>query len=161
VTLTKAKVLAAARKKWGTTVQLRENKSALTPAEKEVLRASQKELLARKKAADEERKALGDVQAPLLAAARFALDVDGDEPAWTRLKQATERAQRAKELAEELADLGKQTDHNSGLLLRDRYELTQDDEVIPGFPVRRVLARKDTLEELATEVGLPALKTEA
>jgi hypothetical protein len=156
---TKSQILSAARKKWGKNVQLRENRAAPCPADKEALRASQKELLDRKKAVEEEKKALGDVQLPLLEAARFALDVDGDEPSWTQLREAVEKAERYRQLMGEQAELRQQLDKNSGLILRDRYGLTQDDEVIPGFPLRHVLARKDTLEELATEVGLPALKT--
>jgi hypothetical protein len=153
VTLTKAKVLAAARKKWGKAVQLRENKSAPTPAEKEVLRASQKELLARKKAADEERKALGDVQAPLLAAARFALDVDGDEPSWGQLREAVEKAERSKQLTEEIVDLDKQLKNNTGRFVSYRYWLPEEVQV-GGLWMRHHHASSDTLEELAEQVGL-------
>jgi hypothetical protein len=156
---TKSQILSAARKKWGKNVQLRENPKAPTPAAKEAVRKEQEGLRARRKAAEEERKSLGVVHGPLLAAARFALDVGGDEPSWTQLREAVEKAERSKQLTDELADLDKQMKTNSGRLYASRYELSQD-ESLGGLWIRHVLARKDTLEELAAEVGLTTMNGE-
>jgi hypothetical protein len=148
----KSQILTAARKKWGKNVMLRENPKALTPAAKEAVQKEQEGLRARRKAAHEERQLLGVVHGPLLEAARFVLDVDGDEPSWTQLREAVEKAERSKQLTEEIADLDKQTKHNGGHFFSHRYSLTHDVQVA-GLWMRHHDADADTLEELAEKVN--------
>ena len=112
-------------------------------------KARREEIRARRKAARERRaqiegeiKDLGDVLGRLAVAGRFALDVDGDEPSWTKLRQAVEAAERLDELRRE----------NAGLrdALNDYEDIRCRYEVLVQFGVgREIKCQADTAEELA------------
>src|SRR5262249_46887555 len=146
--MTKTQILVAARKRWGKNVQLREYANRPDEAAKEQIRLKLAGLRADRDRLKEEIKAAGDVHMALVAAARFAVDVDGDEPSWTQLREAVARAERVAEVREELREVEKAVSNASGSLLCHRFELTQD-RAIAGIPMRHHLADADTLEELA------------
>src|SRR3990167_7902298 len=56
--------------------------------------------IAEKESIKQELASIGRVDLKLIDAVRFALDVDGDEPSWTQLKEACAAAARRQELIE-------------------------------------------------------------
>ena len=149
--MTKTQILAAARRWWGKNVQLREHTNRPDAAAKEQIRQKLAGLRADRDRLKEEIKAAGEDHKALVAAARFAVDVDGDEPSWTQLREAVAKAERVAEAREELRAAEKAISNASSVLLCHRFELTQD-QAVAGFPMRHHLADADTLEELAAKV---------
>lgn len=150
-TIAKAAVLKLAQKKRGKTAQLRHNPKAPDAAQKEVLREQAKQRNSRKKQLEEERKALGDTRTPLRQAVRFAVDVGGDEPSWTQLREALEREERYAALTEEIRELeqaGRKAPHGFSY----RWEVIVIVN-IAGMAMCECHEGADTLEELAAKLS--------
>ena len=149
--MTKKQLLALARKRWPK-AQLCENPRALDGAAKETLRQQCAAWRERKAALDEEIKAAGDTRKKLIEAARFAVDVNGDEPSWSQLREAVVLAERIDAAREERADIAKQLDRSIGKLHSRRWDVCWVDELVRGFPLCHVECSADTLEELAQKI---------
>lgn len=149
--ITRASVLAAARKRWGKDVQLRENKRAPTAARREELRARLKAAQAREQ---EARAALlgkpqNTYDNDLLAAAEFVVAVKGDHPSIEQLAAAVEKAQWYRQQRAAIAD--KETVYrevcNAGMItFRWNIGSLRNLAGLANFSV--VHAQADTLEEL-------------
>jgi nitrogen-specific signal transduction histidine kinase len=151
--LTASKVLALARKKHGKAVELRENKNAPDAATRDANRAKVaglREAIARLK---EEIRWAGDVLNGLREAARFALDVDGDEPSWTQLRQAAEAAERVQALREEMREAEAEKQRLTVTSHHYRWRLRKYTDS-PLGPIGCVVAMTDTLEELVEKAKL-------
>lgn len=106
---TQRQVLAACRKRWPKyQIQIRENKSAPTPADREVLSAKRTEKRERK---DIVAGLLKDMAKPeivwgdLMFQAQFVLDVNGDPTALDELRKALAAATAYVELRDEFREL--------------------------------------------------------
>jgi hypothetical protein len=153
---TKAAVLALARKKYGPKAELRENKRALSAEEKARVREQLAAARAEHARLDEEVKATwaaGDPDGALREAARFAVDVDGDEPSWSQLAAALARAERFAAAKAERADVYKERSRLSGLLLGCRWEVVKIASMAGLGGICVVKESADTLEEMAAELG--------
>lgn len=149
---TKAQVLAAARKRWGKAAYVNENRRAPTATEREVNGATKARLRDRVKEIDAETKSLGMVLPPLLAAARFAVDVDGGPPSLDQLRVATERAERQQSLLDERRTCRAEHDSLNGHSKRwSAGAITS----IAGFAMAHVRAEADTIDELLAAIQAP------
>lgn len=147
--VTKAQVRELARRKYGKKVELSENKNAPTVAEKEVQRAKRQERIARKNQLEADLGSLKDPNGELLKAARFALDVDGDEPSWSQLREAVEVCNKVREIKDELQAIKEEAGRYSGYICRwSVSELVN----IGGVLMNRVHEQADTLEELVAKM---------
>lgn len=155
-TVTKASVLRAARAKYGPKVNLRYNPNAPDAVRKVELREQVRVRMERKKSLEEERKALfaqGDPRVSLRNAARFAIDVDGDEPSWTQLREALEREERYAAISSEIRELQEEGRKGCGWSYRWDVVLVVN---IAGLAMAEVRASADTLEELAAKLSVEA-----
>lgn len=140
--MTKAELLKLARKHYGAKVTLFDNPKAATADERNDASDRIREIVAR----EAELRALPktDTASALIAAARFAIDVDGDEPSWTQLREALEAAENAQAVADELKALYAERKQLSPLTLSYRYRLGKDCGIF-----NHIEAQADTLEQLA------------
>src|SRR5262245_60133458 len=137
--------LAAAR--WGK-VELEHRPRALTDAQKAESMVRREELRAESGRVKAERKSLGNTWRPLREAARFAVDVDAQEPSLSQLRVALERDERQAELADRQTELENELRQLSGDCLGYRYTIW---EVMSWC--RSFRAGADTLDELAATIG--------
>jgi hypothetical protein len=151
--LTARSVRALARRHWPR-CEVRHNAGAPDKAEREASVQRRRELKARADAlrAEQARGCLGLARAELTAAARFALDVDGDEPSWSQLRAAVEKSERQTAVNEELRDIEAECQKLNSRSWRQRWEVVGIEGVngIASFSV--VHASADTLEELVAKL---------
>lgn len=136
-----AKQIAA---RWGPKYYVREDRDAPSAAERDQLLATIRELRAAEETAT---KAIGELNwkaDELVEAARFALDVDGDEPSWSQLIAAVERAEQHRLLSQQYRDAVDSRKRLSPQTTRTRYTLLRK---VRFYDVR--VASADTLEQLA------------
>lgn len=81
------------------------------------------------------------------------MDVDGDEPSWTQLREQLERAEEQIRLADQLDELGRFIRANEGRLHSRRYSVAEILSVA-AFGMETVVASADTLEEIADKLQL-------
>lgn len=146
---TKAAVLKLARKEWPE-CYIAENPKAAMSEEKVLARAKREELKAEKATLEQEQQALGRTDLKLREAARFAVDVDGDEPSWTQLKAALEADERRQTIGVRLLDIRREMSALEGLSFVHRWEICKRD----GICIK-TMHHADTLEELAAKIARP------
>jgi hypothetical protein len=144
--VTKAHVLALARKRHGLKAQLREDKNAPTAESRAELLRLAVGRHDRKNSLQADLKAAGTgPYMALLKAARFALDVDGDEPSWSQLRAATEAMEDFAAKYEELR-------HLQELISKSNTHRYRWSVIEVGSLFVSVHEQADTLEELATKL---------
>ena len=144
--LDRAIVLKAAIARWGKHVVIREARKAPSAAERATALARYKEIADLIREVEEAMKSLGNTQSRLVSAARFALDVDGDEPSWAQLREAVEAAEHLDRLVDERKDLRREAEHLDGY--------TKRWTVLDNIGIANMVkADADTLEELAAAIG--------
>ena len=150
---TKAKCLAAARRRWGKRAFVGEEKGAPSIAKQEELRAKLAALKARKDEIDVElRKANGSPFLALLVSAEFFLAVDGGEPSGTQLRNAVAEARRVTDLRDELRTLCRESDELRGAAYTYRWKAGYIGS-IPGLgECCHTHASADTLDELLARI---------
>lgn len=148
--ITIAAVRKMARLRYGKTADVRHNQNALTKEQKAVVIAKHKELRAEKEACKAELHALGETAKPLREAARFAVDVDAQEPSLSQLRAALERAERAADLRERMKDI--EEEFRGSSTYSYRYEVVTIRYVGGIAAFTSVDASADTLEELAAKI---------
>jgi hypothetical protein len=136
-----------ARECWGNGVRLEETPGAATPEEREVCREQLEKLAADKQRLCKEGNTLGDTAKALCEAARFAVDVDGDEPSWTQLREALERQEQAQEIREDLKDIEKAKEKVASRRHSYCFRLVTGDSWLV-----QILAQADSLEGLAEKI---------
>ena len=147
--MTKTEVFRLAKAKFGNSIQIIENKKALTEEEKTNTKAELKELQRQRDECKQERHTLGNARIALLQAARFVVDVDAAEPSLTQLRAAVVNAERVEELREQLIDLEKQIQLTSGLLLQYRWQISKIESMAGLGACCIVLLSADTLDFLS------------
>lgn len=150
--ITKTHVLALARKRHGKDAQLRENARALSPEAKQELRTRHAALRSEKKETEavvEDCKAAASL---LLDAARFALDVDGDEPSWTQLRNAVEAAELLRDAKARVSEITAELRRTEGLLCGYRWEIVKVRTMGALGACCIVSEQADTLEEMAQKL---------
>ena len=153
---TKGEVVKAARKKWPE-AQLRENKAAASPEQKEEARQRRFEV---REQLERDRDAMGRIvqqhghpDVRLREAARSCVATDGEEPGWSGLVEALEAAERYHHLAQEQRDLEAEVRRLDGVLASSRFQVGTVRN-IPGLPpVFSVHASGDTLDELLEAIA--------
>lgn len=140
-------VQSAARRRWPDAI-VRHHEDAATPAERAVASERRRQIKARIAEIIAEQESLGYTTTALLKAARFVVDVHGDEPSISQLAEATAAAERHQELIDEKADLFLERERLQSIGVRKKWD------IIAGITIR---AEADTLDELLGEVeNLPA-----
>lgn len=153
-TITKATVLKLARAKYRESVELNHYPKALSAEAKQELRERAKQLRERKQALEEQRKSMwlaGNPDQALLKAARFALDVDGDEPSWTQLRQEVVRSEHLAAIADEINEIESELKTIQTSLLSWRWSVSYV-ETVSGMQFRCIREQADSLEELASKL---------
>lgn len=125
-------------------VYLRKNPNAPSATERERIKADRDAAVQSLNEAHAELKSLAWMASELIAAARFAIDVDGDDPSWTQFIEATKRAERHAELSERIGALRKERDRLQSQIHGKRYTALRNESF---FAV--VVAEADTKEQLA------------
>jgi hypothetical protein len=140
-----------ARQRWGKGADVRHNPKAMTPDQR-AERAERVKVLRQEQAGLKAEQAdLGETFRPLREAARFCVDVDAQEPSLSQLRATLERAERAADIRDRLADIDKEL--RSGNAWVQRYEAVVGVE-ISGLCAGGVIhkAGADTLDELAAKI---------
>jgi hypothetical protein len=144
---TKAKLLKAATKAFGSTAWVRENRDALAGPER--LKAHERVLViaARMREVDKlyTGKAMQDARHALAKAGRFAVEVDGGPPSLDQLRAAVEQSERLDALWVERSELKAQLD-GSGLW-RQRWDAGD----ILG-PFAQIRASANSADELLVKI---------
>ncbi len=142
-----ASCLAAAQKKWGKNVCIRENKRAITATERASRLETVKHLKEQIAVIDEQIKSLGEQWARLLDSAEFFLSVNGDEPSGSQFRAAVADARKLVDLKESrrAADSKKRELHGS--TLAQRWDTIEHDSFCSI-----VHASSDTLEGLLAKI---------
>ncbi len=151
-TVTIKQATALAKKKHGPNAHIEQNVKAPAAAEKAALSERWFTLKKRKEVLTETIRAAGDVNKATREAARFAVDVDGDEPSWTQLRLAVERAEQVAAALEERCEIDKEMELNSRRRLWNRYKVVRVDN-FGGLAIGCIEASADTLEELAAKLA--------
>lgn len=145
--VSQASCLAAAKKKWGKQVYIRENKRAITPAERASRLETIKYLKEEIAGLDEQIKSLGEQWTRLLESAEFFLSVNGDEPSGDQFRAAVADARKLVELKESRRAADSQRRELHGSTLAHRW-----DAIESGSFCSIVHASGDTLEELLQKI---------
>lgn len=121
--MNRKQIEARIREIWGRRARLDHHPTAPVGAERVLRMDRRKEIAERLRRIEIEIESLYavDTWAVLARKARFALDVDGDEPSWSELRAATEHAERLLLLIEERRDLKDERDDLA--LTAHRWEL--------------------------------------
>lgn len=144
-------LLAAAKRKHGNDVMMRESKSAPTAAEREMLKAERSEWLTLRKEAEAFLSTVGLRQASdaMVAAAQFVVDVNGDNPSIPQLAVALEQLRKVTDALDTKREAIQACDRLSGKIFHYRFRLSKTSGMF-----NHVLAEGDTLDELATNAFL-------
>lgn len=105
---TKGSALALAKRKYGKKAIIQERRNAPTREEREAAQARSKEIGERLKVIAADQLSLKGWQDRLTKAARFVVDVDGDDPSVEQLRPCVIDAERYAALTEEYLDLKKE-----------------------------------------------------
>lgn len=116
----KSQTLALARKVYGKQAEVEYSPWALDAAEKAALSAERKLWLAQRATLKEKAQGLAKSRQGLLAAARFVVDVGGDDPSIPQLRQAVEAVERLILIEERLLDLSDMLRKSEGKVLSRR-----------------------------------------
>lgn len=144
-------LLAAAKRKHGDKVTLRESKNAPTPAQREALKAERSEMLKQRKEAEAFLSTVGLRQASdaMVAAAQFVVDVNGDAPSIQQLAEALEQLRKVTDALDAKKEAILKCDSLSVKIFHYRFRLSAASGIF-----NHVLAEGDTLDELAANLGL-------
>ena len=143
--------LALARKKWGKTAFVRENKRSLTATQRAELWAQIRAMRVRMKEIEAEQKALGHNWQTLLTASEFFLEVNGDEPSGTQFREAVAKARKWTDLGDELSSLRKEDDRLIGGMHRYRWEAGHI-QTVASMQWASIGAHADSLSELIEKI---------
>lgn len=148
-TASKSAALAAARKRWGTREQIwiRESKFRSSPEERATNSAKRTQLNARLREIEEALKG-PDVVVPLVKAARFVVDVEGQEPSMSQLRTAVEAAERVESLKAERIEVRADRDRIS----IDHYKWSVCRTIAHGLAYSSIM-HADTLAELIEKIS--------
>lgn len=149
---TQSTVLAAARRRYGTATRIRYHDTALSPQEKREARDRIKTITERIAAIADEQKSLGDTPKALCEAARFVVDVNGDETALPTLRKAVEAAEHYQDMIDEKAELFKERAQLRGRVIFDRWEIVTSRGI-----VNCIECGAYTLDDLLAEIERKAL----
>lgn len=141
---TKASVQKLARTRWKQSL-VRENPGASTREEREADIARAREIRQRIAQIDEAIKDAAGRVGALVKAARFAIDVDGDEPSWSDLAKALAAVESDRALAAERREID--TERRALNVSSYRWSLTKSNEWCTS-----VILWTDTLEELESKI---------
>lgn len=146
---TKAGVLALAKKRWPTAYIEDLGRAGPSEDDRAAARARVKAILARNAEIKAELATLkiGNFSA-LVKAARFAVDVDGDDPSLPELRKQVEIAERYLALRDEESSLFRERNEHTGTSLASRRYLV----VTRGSFASCIECDGDTLEQLAEAI---------
>ena len=152
--MTKSECLRLIRQKHPQAI-LEEHRDAPTKEQRQAMRDKLQANRERKKDIDCLIKELHWNSEAFIQAARFVVDVHGDEPSLTQLAEQLERAERYAELKEEKQQLERFGMKESGVLyiFRCRTYVVHNGP----FPHRNIIAEADTWQELADKLCGPEL----
>ena len=140
-----------ATKRYGGRTRLLGNKSAPTFDERVEAQLLHRELNQQVNELLAQIEAIGETEAPLRKAARFAVDVDGDEPSWSELAAAVAASEKKLALREQHS-AAKKAMNIAGMRCHGyRWRVLQAD-FLGGIGIQTVLAQGDTLEEVAAKL---------
>ena len=145
--VSKKQVEAAARKRYGNQIRLVENPRAVTAERRAEAVARFREVCDALRLLDESEDAIRAEWRNLIRAARFALDVEGDEPSWGQLADAVAASEALDAKLDERKKLRQEKDRLQVLLIYHRWEARED---LGGGT--RTCAAADTLPELLAKI---------
>jgi hypothetical protein len=149
---TKEQALAAARKRWGKDrAFIRENRRALSPAQRAERSDHVKRVGELIKASEAEQKLLAAAPSILLSKAEFYLAVNGDEPSNTEFRAAVADARKLADLKEDCGLLRKEHENLRSGIHVTRWEAGH---VVSagGFGFSSIDVHADTLDELVERI---------
>lgn len=148
---------AAARRRWGKRVVVREHANAMSPAAREAHHAKQKSKRQELDALDARAKAIGGGHwIKLLEAAEFFLAVNGDEPSGTLFKEAVAASRAAEDMNAERQAARANWESGRGIGLRKRWEVYSVQTVGNLAAFGHVHCEADTLDELLEKINAMA-----
>lgn len=148
----RANCLAAARRKWGKRAYVRENKNAMTPAERAAHHEKVAAARAERDRLEKERVASAVPAKQLLEKAEFFLAVNGDEPSGTEFRAAVAAARKHEDLCEQYIAA-----RDEWMRIRGGGTIQKWDaghvSVLPGLgDCVHCRAQADTLDELLAKI---------
>lgn len=149
---TKESCLAAARRAFGRTAFVRENRDAITPADRKLRQARAADLQAEHVSLVEQIKQIGEPWPKLLESVEFFLAVNGDEPSGEQLRTAAAFARKLVDMTERRAAIRKERDQLLAGVHRQKWEAGSVDS-FPGIGgLTTIQASADTLSELLEKI---------
>ena len=149
---TKQQIIAALKRKYGTdyySVGIQVNRHAKPKAEREAAAQHMKELQGRQKEIAAEQMDGRAIYKRLLAAARFVVDVNGDDPSIPQLREIVELCERQDALSAEWLEIRQKYERLRGIARCQKY----DAYTLPAAGLfRHIVASGDTLDELLEEI---------
>lgn len=147
---TKSEVLVLARKRYGPQAQVSENTRAMKPAERAKAEQRLTEIRARLAEIKDDVGRSVNIKG-LMAAARFVVDVDGDDPSLPQLRTLLEEAERI--VAAQAEHKALRDEWNGLGLHRQRWEVWHP-YTLPGLGRGRGIdTQANTLDELAEKLA--------
>ena len=149
-TATKSAALAAAKRKWGKRAYVEERRNAPTADERAANHARVREIIEQEKANEQAIKLLGAWPGKLAEAARFVVDVNGDEPSIPQLREAIEKVEELNVRIGDRRAMREEREHLPTHSKRWKAGIVND---VAGIGFSHVRADADTLEELIEKIG--------
>ena len=157
---TAKQALAAARRRWGKKAFVKENKTAMTAAQREQHQAHVKSLSEAIKGLDDQLKAQKLNWTEFLKAAEFCCDVDAQEPSLSQLKEAARAARLFVDTRQERDQLEEEKKRLRGQGSCKRWDAGYVG-TIPGMGAYYgVECSADTLDELIEKIEPKATASE-